>query len=81
MGDLHAFPGKRTKKAVTIGGIKYVPVDEFADRVGIKTTTVYQWISEGRLPFATRYLGRLYFEDKAIEPFKKSLIRRVSICK
>lgn len=80
MGEVITLSKKRQTKPLIIDGKKYIYIDEFAERMGIETTTVYNWRSEGRLSkVAKHYLGRLVFEDKAIEPFKRSLIENAVV--
>ena len=75
MSEIIEIRSKRHKKSIMIDGKVYVYLNEFADRVGVAPNTVYQWRSEGRLTsFARTYTGRLIFEEKAIEPFKRSLL-------
>lgn len=71
---------KRNKKPIQIDGKTYIYLGDFAERVGIAENTVYQWRYEGRVASFTRmYLGRLVFEEKAIEPFKRSLMIQSTI--
>lgn len=72
---------KASKKPVVIDGRSYIPILEFAERIGTSVNSVYQLIYEGKIPFAFKYRGRLIFEEKAIEPYKRSLMQKVSVCR
>lgn len=68
-----------TREPIMLGGVMHVHVSEFAKRVGVTIPTVYQWKSQGDLPFSARYLGKLWMEEKAIEPFKKSKMEKAPV--
>ena len=67
-------------KSVVLNGKSYVFIDEFCQKVGVAPATVRQWNYEGRLNgVAAKYLGKLIFEERAIEPFKRSLMSNVAV--
>jgi predicted site-specific integrase-resolvase len=67
----------KDRERLLIGDVAYIDVNEFANRVGIVKNTVYQWKAEGRLEgISRRYMNKLLFEEKAVEPFKKTLLRK-----
>jgi predicted site-specific integrase-resolvase len=79
MESVSNFRRKRNTNPISINGTLYIPAEEFASRVGISVSTVYQWNYDGTIDFGIRYLGRLYYEDKAIEPFKRTLMERIKV--
>jgi hypothetical protein len=80
MGNVVELKMKKNRKPITIDGKTYVYLQDFAERVGVTPNTIYQWRSEGRVSrVAKSYLGKLIFEEKAIEPFKRSLMESVSV--
>lgn len=81
MGEVIKLVRKKKKNPVTIDGVTYIPGEDFANRVGITVGTLYQWNSEGRIPeqMFMRYLGGIYYEEKAVEPFKISLMEKIKV--
>lgn len=79
MGEVVALKRTRKRSSISFSGVKYISAEEFAERMDITLATVYQWKCDGRLPFIIRYLGRLYAEEKAVEPFKRSLMEKVMV--
>jgi DNA-binding transcriptional MerR regulator len=47
---------------------------EAAEFLGIKVTTLRNWVCKGTGPRNYRFLGRVYFDKKDLEAFRRSLI-------
>lgn len=76
MGNIIGFARKRNVKPVMINNKKYVSAQEFCERVGVTIGTAYQWNSENKIDFKISYLGKVYYEEKAIDPFMRSLVKK-----
>lgn len=48
--------------------------EEAAKFLGISPRTLSNWLSKGVGPRNYKYLGRIYFDKKDLEAFKRSLI-------
>lgn len=46
---------------------------EAAEMIGVTEGTLSNWISEQRGPRYTKYLGKVWFNPKDIEAFKRSI--------
>lgn len=74
MGDVVKM--RRKRKPVSIDGVLYIPLEDAAERIGVDKATLYGWNSAGLTnEFRISYLGHCFYEERAIEPFKRSLVK------
>lgn len=81
MGEVVELKRAKKNTSIVIDGKTYISAIDFAERIGTSLPGVYQLIYEGKITFACKYRGKLRFEEKAVEPYKRSLLQKVSICR
>jgi hypothetical protein len=77
VGEVITLKGKKKRGPIFLSGVKYIPLEEAAQRIGVEIRTMYEWNSSGRFRgIKINYAGHSYYEEKGIEPFKMTLVKK-----